>query len=415
MTRAVKREHHGGPRGVAGWVVRRVAPAGSDPRDATVRTVLGEIEGYVSVGVSAVLSGIKFALGAMSGSVALVADGFNNLADIGSSLLIALSFRWSRQPRDKEHPFGHGRIESVATLVLAMFLLAVGVQLARNGVRRLWVPEPIRVSVWLLAVVVVTVAAKAWLALFARALARWTGSQVIEADSWNHLFDIAATSLVLVALGSAWAGYPRVDGYATLGVSLCIIYTGWRYAREAVNEIIGLAPLRADLEAIRQAALSVPGVQGVHDVIIHKYGDVRLVSLHMEVGAEQSLLEAHQLAERVEATVSRVANAKVVAHVDPVDRNHPAYAEVEKALRRFVKEHADVVGYHDLRVHGPFDRYDFSVDLVVRPHVTPDRFEEFLEEARECLRKDLHRAGNIDLGVETEYASDPEHRHAFAR
>jgi cation diffusion facilitator family transporter len=329
--------------------------------------------------------------------------------------LIALGFRWSRRPRDIEHPFGHGRVEAVATLLLAVILLGVGAEVARSGIRRLLDPAPIHAPGWLLAAVGLTVAVKTWLALFARALARFTGSKVLEADSWNHTFDIASSLLVVVALGAARMGRPSVDGYAALGVAVCIAYTGWRYGKDAVNELIGRAPSPQQLDSIRALALAVPGVRGVHDIIVHEYGDVRLVSLHIEVSADRSVMDAHELAERVEQKVAAEASAKAVVHVDPVDRKHPAYPQVDHALRHFAAEHAELVGYHDLRINGASDGYDFAVDLVVRTSVQPAQFGRFLEEARDRLHRELAAAGRIELGIETEYASDPEHRLQFMR
>ncbi len=402
-------------RGLTGWIVRRVLRPGDDPRGAAARTALGEVEGYVSTGVSIALAATKGALGAVSGSVSLIADALNNLADVGSSLLIALGFRWSRKPRDPEHPFGHGRIEAVATLVLALFLIGVALEVARSGVRRLWAPTPIEAPAWMVATIAVAVALKGWLAVFARKLARLTESRVLEADAWNHTFDILSSLLVLLALASARWGRPNVDGYAALGVSLFIGYTGWRYARESVHELIGRAPPSEELDRLRAVAMNVPGVRGVHDLILHRYGDVRMVSLHVEVNAERTVLEAHDIAERVEADIAAQTGAKAVAHVDPVDRRHPAYRRAEKAIRDFVEAHGDSVGFHDLRVTGDDRNYDFTVDLVVRSSLRPEQFAQFLEEARRRLQRELPDANRIELGVEAEFASDPEHRRCFTR
>lgn len=402
-------------RGVTGWIVRRVMRSGDDPRGTAARTALGEVEGYVSTAVSVLLAATKAVLGAISGSVSLIADALNNLADVGSSLLISLGFRWSRRPRDSEHPFGHGRIEAVATLVLAMFLIGVAVEVARSGARRLIAPTPIEAKTWLVAVIACTVLLKSWMALFARKLARLTNSRVLEADAWNHTFDILSSALVLLALLAARFGRPNVDGYAALGVSLFIGYTGWRYAREAVNDLIGRAPPSEELGQLRSIALRVPGVRGVHDLILHRYGDVRMVSLHVEVNSERTVLEAHDLAERVEAEIAAAMGAKAVVHVDPVDRRHPAYGRVEKTLLSFIAAHPELVGYHDLRLTDVQGGYDLTVDLVVRARVQPDAFGSFLEEARLRLRRELPDAHRIDIGVETEFSSDPEHRRVFAR
>lgn len=403
------------PRGFTGWIVRKLAPEGADPRGTAVRTRLGEWEGYISTAVSILLASTKAILGALSGSVSLIADSVNNLADVGSSLLIALGFRWSRRPRDAEHPFGHGRIEAVATLVLALFLLGVGAEVARNGLRRLIWPEEISAPGWILGAVAATVALKTWLAVFARAVARHTGSQVLEADAWNHFFDILSSLLVVIALLFVKIGQPRVDGFAAVGVALCIAYTGFRYAREAINEILGRAPTADEMERLREVAMSEPGVCGVHDIIVHEYGDVRLVSLHIEVGAELTVMEAHRIAEHVETRIGEQLDAKAVVHVDPVDRSHPAYAQVERAVRDHVAGSPDLVAYHDLRVTGPADRYDMSVDLVVRSGVQRSEFDGVLGKAQQRLHERLPGAERIELGVETEYASDPEHRRSFCR
>lgn len=402
-------------RGLTGWIVRRLAPEGLDPHGTAVRTRLGEWEGYVSTAISILLAFTKAVLGAVSGSVSLIADSVNNLADVGSSLLIAISFRWSRRPRDAEHPYGHGRIEAVATLVLALFLLGIGVELARNGVRRLIWPQEVWVGGWILGAVAATVALKTWLAVFARAVARYTGSQVLEADAWNHFFDILSSLLVVIALLFVKIGQPRVDGFAAVGVALCIAYTGFRYAREAVNEILGRAPTADEMERLREVAMSEPGVCGVHDIIVHEYGDVRLVSLHIEVGAELTVMEAHRIAEHVETRIGEQLDAKAVVHVDPVDRSHPAYAQAERALRDHVAGSPDLVAYHDLRVTGPADRYAMSVDLVVRSGVQRSEFDGVLGKAQQRLHERLPGAERIELGVETEYASDPEYRRSFSR
>jgi len=402
-------------RGLTGWIVRRASPAGGDPRGTDVRTVLGEWEGYISTGASVLLAASKAILGAVSGSVSLIADSVNNLADVGSSLLIALGFRWSRRPRDREHPFGHGRIEAVATLVLALFLIGVGAEIARGGVRRLIEPAPIEAPGWLLATIAATIVLKMWLAIFARTLAKYTGSKVLEADSWNHTFDIASSLLVILALVSARLGHPRIDGISALGVALCIGYTGFRYARDAVNELLGRAPTAEELDRIRAIALAEPGVCAVHDIIIHEYGDVRLISLHIEVDADLTVMETHRMAERVEERIAQNASAKAVVHVDPVDRSHPAYSRVEKALHDFVFDHPELVAYHDLRVTGSADHFDFSVDFVVRSSVQRSQFEKFLSDARDRLHRQLAGADRIEMGIETEYASDPEHRRSFSR
>lgn len=402
------------PRGLTGLLVRRLVPAGADPSATASRTALGEFEGYVSTAISVVLSLTKAVLGWIAGSVSLVADAVNNLADIGTSLVIALGFRWSSKPRDREHPFGHGRVETVITLILAIALVGVGFEVARAGVGRLLNPRPCHAPWWLTATVIVTVVVKGWLALFARTLAKATRSQVLEADAWNHTFDIASTALVVVALLGTALGWPRLDGFAAVGVSLFIAWTGIRYLRSSVHTLIGEAPSADDLARVRSTAAAVAGVRGVHDVIVHAYGDVRHISLHIEVDSNLTVLAAHTLAEAVEARIAEALGAKTTVHVDPVDRAHACYLRAEKALVDAVQR-GDLVGFHDLRVSGPESALDVQVDLVVTKETLTGEFQGRLEAMRRRLQAELPGLHRADLGIETEYSSEQEFRREFIR
>ena len=403
------------PSGLTGWLVRRVAPSDVPPDHPRARTALGEFEGYVSTGLSVLLSLTKAITGWLSGSISLVADALNNLADVGSSLIIALGFRWSQRPRDREHPFGHGRIETVITLLLSMFLLGVALEVARSGVHRLLKPEPVFAPPWLTFVIVLTVAVKTWLALFARRLARATKSQVLEADGWNHTFDILCTLMVVLALLGARIGWLRMDGWCAVGVSLFIAFTGIKYARRAIDTLIGEAPSAEELARIRRLSCRVPGVRGAHDAIVHTYGDTKLISLHIEVDADLSVMAAHDLAERVEKRIADTLGARTIVHVDPVDRSHPAYAEADAAMRGVVEGRSELAGFHDLRVTGRPEAFDLSVDLVAHAGVANEAFPRLLDEVRRVLHERLPASRRIDLGVEAEFASEHERRGVFTR
>ncbi len=395
--------------------MRRVVSASADPREPETRARLGELEGYVSMVISILLTAAKFVTGLLSGSISLLADAINNLADIGSSLIIALGFRWSRSPRDRGHPFGHGRIEQVATLLLAICLLAVAWKVASAGVGRLMDPKPFTASPWILAIVFATLAIKIWLAAFARSLARATGSSTLQADAWNHTYDIACTSLVVLALLSERMGWDAVDGWAGVAVSLFIAYTGIAFGWRAINTLIGEAPGIDDLRHIRDLATSVPGVFSVHEIILHSYGDTSVISLHAEVDARLSALEAHDLAERVEKAIADEWNAKVIVHADPVDRAHPGYAAAAAAIADWVQGHPEIVGFHDLRLSGDPESLECAVDLVVRQERLFAEFDAMLLKEACHMGRRLPDVRRFDLGIESEFASDREHRRIFHR
>jgi cation diffusion facilitator family transporter len=395
------------------WMIRRTM-RGTQPDSPDNRTRLGALEGWVSTGLSILLCTVKMIFGLLSGSIALLADATNNLTDVGSSLVIALGFHWSRKPRDMEHPFGHGRIEYVSALILAMAFLLVGIEVSRSGVARLIDPQPVEASAVVLAVVAVTVLIKLWLALFARGLAELTASPVLAADAWNHIFDVLSTVLVLLALiGSRW-GWAAVDGWAAVGVGLFIIYLGIKYARESIDSILGAAPDADEVRRIHAVINGVEGVFSVHDVIVHQYGDIKLVSFHIEVCGAQSAYAVHDLAEQAEAAVEQMG-CRAIAHVDPVDRSHPRYTEVEQRLLELVRQEPDLTGFHDLRLMDADEGLNLSLDLVSRIEIGRAARRALLEKLSGRVFDALPKVQQLELGIETELASRPTERRLYFR
>lgn len=394
------------PRGLAGWLIRSVLPAEAEAGSADTRIRLGMLEGWTSMAVSVVFSGAKLIFGLLTGSIAVLADGINNLADVGSSLVIALSFRWSHKPRDRRHPFGHGRVETVAALVLSIALIMVGFDLATESIRRLLKPQPVDARSYVMIILAVTIVVKQWLALFARKLATVTGSPVLRADFWNHQFDVLSTSVVVLALITIRWGWLAVDGWAGLFVSGFILYTGFRYARESIHTLVGEAPSAEEVEAIRKTAASQAGVRDVHDIIVHTYGDMKLVSLHIEVDAARTALEVHDLAEEVEKAVCSVTGCRAIVHVDPVDRRHPMYVRARRLLEGVVGGRPEVKAFHDLRVSGDRDRFDLSVDLVVGMEVDGSAQGGIAEDVKVLLKRRLSGVGEVRITIEQPFSEE---------
>ncbi len=378
------------------------------------RTRLGMLAGWTSSVLSIFLAAAKAWLGFVSGSVSMVADATNNLTDVGSSLVIALGFQWSRKPRDEKHPFGHGRIEAVATLVLSIALILVGVEVAKSGAMRLLHPKAIEAPVWLLVVVALTIAVKTWMAIFARSLARMTKSHTLEADAWNHTFDIVCTLMVVVALVCSKKGWGALDGWMALGVASFILYTGVRYAREAIDNLLGEKPDPDMVRQVFKATLGVEGVMGTHDIMIHKYGDVHMVSFHIEVDANLGLVDAHRISELAEDAVEGKLGWRSVAHVDPVDRTHPLFEGLNHLLKQYVADEARLVDIHDLRAEGTQPPFRVSFDLVTDMAIFPGDYEEIHRSCLEVVRGALGaRVGQVEIGIEAAVESAPMSRRIF--
>ncbi|VGO13818.1 Ferrous-iron efflux pump FieF [Pontiella desulfatans] len=378
------------------------------------RTRLGMLAGWASTVMSALMAAAKFFLGAASGSVSMIADATNNLTDMGSSLVIALGFQWSRKPRDEDHPFGHGRIEAVATLVLAIALILVGTEVARSGIMRLVRPQPIEAPVWLLVAVGVTVAVKAWMAVFARQLARLSKSQVLEADAWNHTFDIVSTFMVVVALVCSKFGWGAVDGWMAIGVAGFILYTGVAYAREAIDILLGQKPDPDEVRQIFKTVLAVEGVMSVHEIMVHHYGDVKMVSFHIEVDANMSLVDAHLVSERAEDEVEKHFNWRALAHLDPVDRSHPLFEELNDALHWFIRNDPCLVDVHDLRAEGEAPPYRISFDLVTDMETRRSDYDAIYQKCLSTMERVFgERINHVEIGIEAAVESAPMARRKY--
>lgn len=395
-------------------LLRRVLDPSSAPDSTENRTRIGMLAGWVSTVISLLLCTLKGWLGLVSGSISMVADATNNLTDAGSSLVIALGFQWSRKPQDEEHPFGHGRIEAVATLVLSIALLLVGFEVAKSGVMRLVHPAPIVAPPWVLVMVGATVVVKLWMAVFANGLARLSKSHVLKADAWNHAYDVLCTLLVVVALVGANLGVPSLDGWTALGVSGFILYTGVTFAREAVDILLGTKPDPVEVAEVHSSVENVEGVLGVHEIMVHQYGDVKMVSFHIEVDANLSLSAAHVISEAAEDAVELALGWRTVAHIDPVDRSHPLFDELNQVLNSFIGSDPELIDFHDLRAEGEAPPYRISFDLVVGLKTRSKHYSAVYERTLALLADRFsHCVATAEIGIEAAVDSAPMERQQF--
>lgn len=398
-----EREFLWSPPGVTGWIVCRFLPGLGDPVGLDGRTRIGLLQGSVSVGINLLLFAVKLILGLLLGSVALLADAVHSLSDVGSSLVILLGFWWARKPRDPQHPFGHGRVELVTALVMSVLLIVLAVEFARAGVIRIMTPRPYFTPWWIIVTVGGTMLLKHGLSQFARVLARATRSGALEADYWHHVADVLSTGLVLLALLASRAGWAAIDGWAGLGVAIFILYTGIHTARKAISPLLGEAPSPDEVRRIETAAAAVAGVRGVHDLILHRYGEDRLMSLHVEVDAGLSAMAVHDIAERVEHDVERAIGGKAIVHVDPVDRSHPQYRQAEHVLRSVVSDQDTLSEFHDLRVEGPAHKLALSVDVVAVLGTEEAAYPDIEARVCEAIRHAMGDIATVQVTVETGY------------
>lgn len=284
----------------------------------TLRKKYAYLEACVSIIGNLFLATIKIFLGLMLNSISLLADAAHTAADVMTSIVVLLGFKISSSPADEKHPYGHGRIEFIASLVISVMLLYVGVEFGKSSFSRFITNEAVKGSYAVAVIMVIAAVFKEWMSRFSIDLGNRTNASALIADAWHHRTDGIASVLVAIAIIASQYGYYKIDAIFGLGVSALIIYTGIKIANDSISKLIGEAPEGEELENIESSALSVIGVSGVHKVNIHDYGSYKEISLHIQVNDDLTLIKAHDISEEVERAIEKNTDSKVIVHVEPL-------------------------------------------------------------------------------------------------
>lgn len=285
------------------------------------RVSIGYLEAIVSIFGNIFLFAIKLILGIMINSLSLIADAFHSLSDVLTSIVVLVGFKIGGKPADKEHPFGHGRVETVSTLIIAFLLFIVTYDLGKSAIQRIIKPEQVDFNLLAVIFMIFSAAFKEWMASFSIYLGKKINSTSLIADAWHHRSDAVASFLVGLGLIFARFRIYRVDGILAIFVAALIGMVAVELTKSSANMLIGEAPDRELVEKIRKTALSVRQVVGVHDIFVHDYNTNKVISLHLEVMGNLSADEAHDIATAVEDRIKELSKAiSVTAHIDPYER-----------------------------------------------------------------------------------------------
>lgn len=308
------------------------------------RKAYGTLCSIVGILLNILLFVGKYIAGTISGSVAIVADAFNNLSDAGSSFITLVGFLFAGKKPDHDHPFGHGRVEYVSGFVVSLLILLMGVELLRESFSKILHPRPVDSGMFAMGVLVVSILVKLYMTFYNRVVGRRIESAAMLATALDSLSDVAATLMVLISmLVTRYAGI-NIDGYCGVLVALFILYAGFSAARDTLNPLLGLAPDKELVKKIEEIVLEHEEVIGLHDLLVHDYGPGRrIVSLHAEVPGNRSIYEVHDIIDHIEREINEKLSCETVIHMDPVE---PDNEEAEK-LKRMV---ADQVKWIDKRM-----------------------------------------------------------------
>ena len=337
----------------------------SDPK---VRSAYGYLCGIVGIVINILLFAGKFAAGTISGSVAVTADAFNNLSDAGSSIISLIGFRLASQKPDPHHPFGHGRFEYIASLIISMIIILMGFELGKDSVGKIVTPSEVEYSVLTFVILGISILAKFYMFIYNRSVGKKIDSATLRATATDSISDTVSTFAVLVSAILGKATGIMIDGWVGLVVAGFIMFAGISSAKETIDSLLGTAPDEEFCKKVQDIVLSHEGMIGIHDMIVHNYGPGRVfISLHAEVPSDGNFVEIHDTIDNIEHDIMNETGCLATIHMDPVDVRNEETAKMKATVAEIIKETDPCITFHDFRmVSGP-THTNVIFDIVV-PH-----------------------------------------------
>lgn len=351
--------------------------------DPKVREAYGILSGVLGFILNLLLFAGKLVFGTLCGSISMTADAFNNLSDAASSVVTFIGFRLASKPTDREHPFGHGRMEYVAGLAVSILILTVGLELVKSSLEGIFSPEPTEFSYVAVIVLCASVLVKFYMFVYNRTTAKKIDSAAMKAVASDSITDCVATLTVLVSLFAYKLFSWQIDAVCGLFVALFILYNGFRSAKETVGLLLGTAPDKALVEDICNTVTSHSEIIGVHDLMVHNYGPGRqFISLHAEVDSRADILAAHDKIDNIERELEQKYKCIAVIHMDPVLVGDKKTDELREVVVGIVKEIDSDFSVHDFRIVDGKTHTNLIFDVLV----PQDKKVDFVE-LKETIKK----------------------------
>ncbi len=335
--------------------------------DSKVRTRYGILSGCVGIAVNVILCLLKFFVGSLTGSIAITADAVNNLSDAGSSAVTVFGFKMAGKPADRDHPFGHGRIEYITAMIVSFIILFMGIELAIQSVEKIRSPENVQFSLIGAVIIAVSILGKLWLAFFNKSLGRKIHSPAMTAVVADSISDIAATSITLIALIlSNFFPNLHVDGWLGIVVACFVLKAGLEIFRDTLSTLIGKSPSKELVEALKKKILSYDHVSGIHDLIVHSYGPGRdFATVHVEMPSDLNVMVGHNIIDDIENDVKKEMGIDLTIHYDPIEVNNERVTELKEITENVVRKVNPELSIHDFRiVDGPMHT-NLIFDVVI--------------------------------------------------
>lgn len=322
-----------------------------DTQNPAVRSSIGKLAGLTGIVCNCLLTVLKLVIGLLVGSMAIIADGVNNLSDAASSLTTLLGFRMAQRPADKQHPYGHARYEYLSGLAVAALILLIGAELVKSSIAKIINPEPIDISAATIALLAASVAVKLWMSGFYKTLGKKINSTALYATSVDSRNDVISTCAVLLGCLVNYLFGLNIDGYVGLAVAIFILYSSVGIAKDTISPLLGQQADDELVDKITELVLSHEKVLGVHDLLVHDYGPGRCyASAHVELSADEDPMACHDIIDDIECDVLEKMNVHFVIHYDPVVQNDAEQNEMRRTVGEIIRELNPAFSIHDFRI-----------------------------------------------------------------
>lgn len=348
------------------FLVRRFIKNYQDTKDANVRTNVGKLSGIVGIFSNLFLFVIKFVIGTIVHSVSIQADGINNLTDAGSNIISILSFHLANKPADKDHPFGHERTETIASLFVGILILVLGFETAKESISKVIHPGSIDFRIASVIILLISIIVKFWMYAYNKKLSKTYDSSLLEATALDSISDVCGTTAVLVSTLLSPVLHFNLDGYMGIVVSGIILYGAYGLLRDMINSLIGEAPDPELVHNIVDRIMAHPAILGVHDMMLHNYGPNKIfASAHVEVDSSKDIFETHDHIDNIEREVKENMNIDLVLHMDPVKVNDPETELYRAKVVEAIHQIDPKWGFHDFRIVSGPTHVNLVFDLVI--------------------------------------------------
>ena len=356
-------------------------------KGTSVRTAYGTLGSVTGIVVNLLLAAIKYFAGMISGSISVTADAINNLSDAGSSIVSLAGVKLSARPADKGHPYGHGRLEYISALAVAVLVFLMGFELLKSSIDKILNPVPVTFNWLALVILIVSIFAKLWLGIFNKKLGKKINSAPMMAVMKDCFSDCLATGVAALSIVVSAFSEIAIDGYLGIIVAGFILLAGFNISKETLGVLLGNPPEKEYVEMIENKILSYDHIVGVHDLIIHDYGPSRrFASAHAEVPANIDIMEAHDVIDLIERDIMNEMGLLISIHMDPIIVDDERINTLRQMTSDVVKEIDPELSIHDFRVvEGP-THTNLIFDILLT-HTHKDSHEEIINQINEKLSK----------------------------